>query len=338
MRTISLLLLAALAATPLPAAKNDLKIIFVDVEGGQATLLVTPAGESLLIDAGWPTSSGRDSDRIIAAAKKLGLTKIDYLLVTHYHLDHVGGVPELAAKFPIGTMIDHGANTESDRGAKQLEAGYQKVLATGAKRLTVKPGDTLPFKDIHVEVISARGERITKPLKGGGQKNPLCAQETRHADDTSENGRSIGVLITFGKFRFVDLGDLTWNKELDIACPEHLIGPVDLYLTTHHGFDASGPAAIVHGLHPRVAVMNNGAKKGGSPSVWKIVSASPGLEDLWQVHYSVAGAKEANVSKERIANLEENCQGANIEVEAAKNRTMTVTNTRNGAKKTYKPL
>lgn len=338
MRTISLLMLAALAAAPLPAARNDLKITFVDVEGGQSTLLVTPSGESLLIDAGWPGNSGRDSDRIVAVAKKAGLKKIDYLLVTHYHLDHVGGVPELAAKFPIGTLIDHGANTESNRGAKELEAGYQKVLATGAKRLTVKPGDRLPLKDIQVEVVSARGERIPKALKGGGQANPLCGQEPRKADDTTENGRSIGVLITFGKFRFVDLGDLTWNKELDLACPEHLIGPVDLYLTTHHGFDASGPAAIVHGLHPRVAVMNNGAKKGGSPSVWKIVSSSPGLEDLWQIHYSIAGGKEANVPDERIANLEEKCQGHNIEVEAAKNRTFTVTNTRNGAKKTYKPL
>lgn len=338
MRTISLLLMAALAPCALPASKDDLKITFVDVEGGQATLLITPSGESLLIDAGWPGYNGRDSDRIVAVAKKAGLKKIDYLLVTHYHLDHIGGVPELAAKFPIGTLIDHGVNTETDRLAQELEAGYQKVLATGAKRLTVKPGDKLPLKDVQVEVVSARGERISKPLKGGGQNNPLCGQEPRKAEDSSENGRSIGVLITFGKFRFVDLGDLTWNKELDLACPQHMIGPVDLYLTTHHGMDLSGPSAIVHGLHPRVAVMNNGAKKGGSPSAWKIVSASPGLADLWQVHYSIAGAKETNVADERIANLEQKCEGHNIEVEAGKDRTFTVTNTRNGAKKTYKPL
>jgi len=338
MRTIHLLLLAALATAPLPAAKNDLKITFIDTEGGQATLLVTPSGQSLLIDAGWPGYNGRDSDRIVAVAKKAGLTKIDFLLVTHYHMDHVGGVPELAAKFPIGTLIDHGTNTETNRGAKELEAGYQKVLATGAKRLTVKPGDTLPLKDIHVEVVSARGERIPKALKGGGQKNALCGQEPKKAEDPTENGRSIGVLITYGKFRFVDLGDLTWNKELDLVCPDHMIGPVDLYLTTHHGMDASGPAAMVHGLRPRVAVMNNGAKKGGSPAAWKVVSTSPGLADMWQVHYSIAGAKDANVPEERIANLEEKCQGHNIEVEAGKNRTLTVTNTRNGTKKTYKPL
>jgi len=184
MRTLSLVLLAALAAAPLPAAKNDLKITFIDVEGGQSTLIVTPSGESLLIDAGWPTPTGRDSDRIIAAAKKAGLTKIDYLLVTHYHMDHVGGVPELAAKFPIGTLIDHGDNTETNRGAKELEAGFQKVIASGAKRLTVKPGDKLPFKDIQVEVITARGERISQSLKGGGQKNPLCGSVFSPADSS----------------------------------------------------------------------------------------------------------------------------------------------------------
>ena len=338
MRTISFLLLTALAAAPLPAANNDLKLTFIDTEGGQSTLLVTPSGESLLIDAGWPTTNGRDSDRIIAAAKKAGLKRIDYLLVTHYHLDHVGGVPELAAKFPIGTLIDHGANIETNRGAQQLDAGYQKALATGAKRLTVKPGDKLPFKDIQVEVVAANGEHIPGALKSGGQKNPICGTEPRKADDPSENARSTGVLVTFGNFRFIDLGDLTWNKELDLVCPNNLIGPVDLFITTHHGGDTSNPAAIVHGLHPRVAVMNNGANKGGSPAAWKIISSSPGLADLWQLHYSVAGAKDANVPADRIANLEANCQGHNIEVEASKNGTMTVTNTRNSAKKVYKPL
>ncbi len=334
-RFITLLIL--LSVPMLAADRKTLDITFIDTEGGQATLLVTPSGESLLVDAGFPGNNGRDSDRIVAAAKKAGLTKIDYLLVTHYHLDHVGGVPEFAAKFPVGTVIDHGENTETGRQGAALQEAYQKVIASGAKRLTVKPGDVLPLKDIRVEVVTARGERITKPLSGGGQRNPLCGQEARRDNDPTENARSIGVLITFGKFRFVDLGDLTWNKELDISCPDHLIGPVDLYLTTHHGFDQSGPAAIVHGLKPRVAIMNNGAKKGGSPQVWKIVSSSPGLQDLWQLHYSIAGGKEANTAEERIANVEEKCQGFGIEVQADKNRTFTVTNLRNGQKETYKP-
>ncbi|WP_321476790.1 MBL fold metallo-hydrolase [uncultured Paludibaculum sp.] len=325
-------------ALSLPAAnRKNLEITFIDTEGGQATLLVTPSGESLLVDAGFPGNNGRDSDRIVAAAKKAGLTKIDYLLVTHYHLDHVGGVPELAAKFPVGTLIDHGANVETGRGADTLNAAYQKVIASGAKRLTVKPGDILPLKDLRIEVITANGERIPKPVKGGGQKNPVCGTEQRRADDPSENARSIGVLMTFGKFRFVDLGDLTWNKELDAACPDHLIGPVDLFLTTHHGLDQSNSASMVHGLHPRVAIMNNGAKKGGSPAAWSIVSASPGLQDLWQIHYAEAGGKDHNVAEERIANPQVPCQGAGIEVAAGKDGVFTVTNQRNGLKKTYKP-
>lgn len=318
-------------------SRKTLELLFVDTEGGQATLMVTPSGESLLIDAGWPGFNGRDAGRIAAAAKKLGVAKIDYLLVTHYHLDHVGGVAGLAAVIPVGTLVDHGPDTEKDKMAKELEASYQAVVAKGAKRLTVKPGDVLPLSDIRVEVVTAAGERIPKALPGGGQANPLCAQATKKAEDPTENARSVGVLVTFGKFRFVDLGDLTWNKELEVACPEHLIGPVDLYLTTHHGFDQSGPAAMVNGLHPLVAVMNNGARKGGSPSAWAIVAASPGLQDMWQLHYSIAGGTEKNVAAERIANPDEKCEGFAIEVSADKSGAFEVRNQRNDLKKTYKP-
>lgn len=321
----------------LAARAQPLQMVFVDTEGGQATLIVTPRGESLLVDAGFPGNNGRDSDRIVAAARRLGLAGIDYLLVTHYHLDHVGAVPEVAAKIPVRTFIDHGDNTESSPQAKALEEAYRKVLATGAKRLTVKPGDVLPLKGVRVEIVAARGESIAKPVKGGGQANALCGQAERRADDPTENARSIGFVLTFDRFRFVDLGDLTWNRELELACPQHRIGPVDLYLTTHHGLDQSGCPQMVHGLRPRVAIMNNGARKGGSPAAWRIVASSPGLEDLWQLHYSLAGGKEANVSEERIANLEEKCQGFGIEVEAARDGVLTVRNQRNGYAKTYRP-
>ena len=309
---------------------------FIDTEGGQATLIVTPSGESVVVDAGWPTADSRDAKRIVAAAKKAGLKRIDYLLMTHYHLDHVGGVPQLAEAFPVVTMVDHGSNTETNKRAKELEDAYLRVAATGVKRMQVKPGDVLKLKDIQIDIVTARGERIPKPLKSGGQKNPLCGQEPRKADDPSENARSIGFLLTFGKFKFVDLADLTWNKELEIACPEHFIGPVDLFLTTHHGADQSNPMAIVHGLRPRVAIMNNGAKKGGSPSAWKVISTSPGLNDMWQLHHAIAGGSEANVAADRIANLEEKCQGFGITVAASKDASMTVTNHRNGHTKTYK--
>lgn len=332
MRALVLLLTVTCAAW---AARDTLDIHFIDTEGGQATLLVTPSGESLLIDAGYPGNGGRDANRIVAAAKKAGLKQIDWLLVTHYHLDHVGGVPDLAQRFPVKAFIDHGSNTETGPRAEELERNYQAVLATGARRLTVKPGDVLPLKDIRVEVVTARGDRIPKPLPPGGQRNALCGEEARRAEDLGENGKSIGVVITFGAFRFANLGDLTWNYELDIACPEHFIGPVDLYLTTHHGLDLSGPKAIVHGMRPRVAVMNNGARKGGGRFAWRIVSTSPGLEDLWQLHYSIQGGPEFNVSAERIANLEEQCEGHGLEVKVEKSGAFQVVNLRNGHRKHY---
>ena len=326
-----------LATASLAGADRPLSLHFIDTEGGQATLIVTPSGQSLLIDAGWPGFGGRDADRIISAARRAGVQKIDYLLVTHYHLDHVGGVPQLASRFPVATLVDHGPNTETDPRAQELEKGYQELAGKGVRRLVVKPGDVLPIRDIRVEVVSARGERALKPLKGGGQRNVLCGLEEPKRNDPSENARSIGVLLTFGKFRFVDLGDLTWNKELELACPDHMIGPVDVYLTTHHGLDQSGPKAIVHGLKPRVAIMNNGARKGGSPAAWQIVSESPGLRDLWQLHRSVAGGSEHNVAEERISNLEEKCEGKGIEVQVKKSGEFNVSNLRSGFTKTYKP-
>lgn len=325
-----------LLALPLPAQKKGLHFHFVDTEGGQATLIVTPSGHSIVVDAGWPGNDGRDAKRIAAAVRAAGLQSIDTMLVTHYHLDHVGGVPELAAAIPIKEFWDHGGNTETDSSAQKLEEAYKKVLATGAKRRTIRVGDTLKFGDVTIEFVTARGERIPKPLEAGGQPNPLCGTEPRKADDPTENARSIGFVLTYGKFRFVDLGDLTWNKELELACPEHFIGPVDLYLTTHHGFDQSGCKAIVHGLRPKVAIMNNGARKGGSPAAWDIVQSSPGLQDLWQLHYSVAGGEAHNVPEARIANMEAACQGHGITVDVAQDGAFTVTNLRNQQSKRYK--
>jgi beta-lactamase superfamily II metal-dependent hydrolase len=332
MRTCAAFLLLAVA---LIAAPKDLTIYFIDVEGGQATLLVTPRGESLLVDAGWPRFEGRDADRIVAAAKKAGLEKIDYLVVSHHHLDHVGGVEQLAVRFPVITFVDHGDNTETGRGAEQLTASYAKALAKG-KRLTVKAGDRIPLKGADVYVVTARGQRITAALKRGGKANPYCSAAPQKPVDETENARSVGIVVDYGNFRFVDLGDLTWNKEVDLVCPNNLLGTVDLYLTTHHGSDQSGPAAIVHALAPRVAIMNNGARKGASPSAWQVVRSSPGLEDLWQVHFAVAGGKENNATELMIANLEEKCQGKGIAVTAKENGEFTVTNEGSGHSKTYK--
>jgi beta-lactamase superfamily II metal-dependent hydrolase len=321
---------AAASASAQSAAK-PLDVYFVDVEGGQATLIVSPSGESLLIDAGWPGFEGRDASRIEAAMKQAGVARIDYLLVTHFHTDHVGGVPALAAKVPVGTFVDHGPTVENT-----ADANYTAYLETRkrGKHLQVKPGDTIPVAGLKVTVVSSAGESIRSPLAGAASPNPLCADHKPQPDDASENARSVGVVIAYGAFRMVDLGDLTWNKEHALACPSNLIGPVDLYLTTHHGAQNSGPAVLVHALKPRVAVMNNGAKKGGSPSAWRIVRDSPGLEDLWQLHTSVEGGRESNAADQFIANLDETTAHP-IKVSAQQDGSFTVINGRTSTTKTY---
>ncbi len=323
------LILALLLALPVWAAKT-LDIYFVDVEGGQATLLVSPSGESLLVDTGWPGFEGRDAERIVAAAKKAGLKKIDYVLTTHYHTDHVGGIKQLADRMPIGTLVDHGPNQEKGANPDKLWAMYQEVLAK-TKRLVVKPGDKLPVKGLQVEVLTADGNITSRK----GDPNPLCQGAERRAEDPTENARSLGTIVTFGKFKFLNLGDLTWNKELDLVCPVNRIGKVDLYLTTHHGMDASGPAALVHAIGPKVAIMNNGEKKGGAPPAWKIIKATPGLQDLWQTHYSAAGGDGNNVDEALIANPKGTDAGHYLMVQAESNGKFTVANSRNGNKKTY---
>jgi competence protein ComEC len=314
-------------------AAKTLDIYFIDVEGGQSTLIVTPAGQSMVVDVGWPGFNGRDGDRILQTAKRAGLKQIDFVLVTHYHTDHVGGIEQLVDRLKVGTFIVHGPNTETGKQAEGLTAAYQRALkAAGAKELVVKPGDSIPLKGVEIKVVAARGDQISSPLPGGGPNAACPAQEK--SPDPSENARSIGFLMTMGKFRFLDMADLTHNKELALACPNHFLPPVDVYLTNHHGLDTSNAKPFVHGLKPRVAVMNNGARKGGSPAAIEIIRASPGLEDLWQIHYSIA-AKEGNVPDSFIANLDENDQGHGIKVSATADGAFTVSNQRNKFEKKY---
>ena len=335
MRIIFAVALLSIGLTGLAAgAKSTLDIYFVDVEGGQATLLVTPKKESLLVDAGWPGFNNRDANRIAAVAKKAGLSKIDYVMITHYHRDHVGGVEQLAATIPVGTFVDHGKNTETGKAAEELSASYEKAMGK-SKHLVLKAGDRIPIKELDITAVSARGEAVARNLTGGGAPNPLCAAAPKKESDPTENARSLGIHVRFGKFRFLDLGDLTWNKELELVCPNNRLGPVDVYLTTHHGMDASGPAAIVHSIAPRVAIMNNGAKKGGAVPAWQVIKASPGLEDLWQVHFALGGGKDNNVAEEMIANVDEACKGYGLMVSAERNGAFSVTNERNSKTKQY---
>ncbi len=316
--------------------KAKLQVYFVDVEGGQATLFVTPAGESLLIDTGWPGHDGRDADRIAAAAKKAGISKIDYVLITHFHDDHVGGVPQLVARIPVGTFIDHGPNREtSDAATVQDYDAYEKVLATGKyKHIVAKPGDVLPIKGFKALVISADGNLIDHPLPGGGEENTYCkTSETRAADQT-ENARSLGVLITFGKLRILDLGDLTWDKEMQLMCPVNKLGHVNILVVSHHGWYQSSSPALVDAIHPQIAIMDNGATKGGSKPTLETFKNVSGLETLWQLHYSEEGGSTLNTQDAYIANPQ-GVDGNDLELTATSAGSFSLLNPRTGTSKTY---
>lgn len=325
----------ALCAGTLTAATKPMEAYFIDVEGGQATLIVSPSGESMVIDTGWAGFNNRDADRIAAAAAKSGVKQIDYLIVTHYHADHVGGVPQLAGKLPIRNFVDHGESVEA--GRKEADALYNAYSAVRDKgnHLLVKPGDRIPIKGLSVEVVSAAGNVLGKALPGAGEPNPACAATKPKDEDKSENARSVGTVIAYGRFRMLDLGDLTWNKEIALVCPNNRIGTIDVYLTTHHGLNQSGSPAVVDAVHPRVAIMNNGATKGGNPDAWQIVHDVPGLEGLWQLHTAESPGAH-NTSEEMIANPDSKSDAGNyIKLTAMPNGEFTVTNERNGFSKTY---
>jgi competence protein ComEC len=253
----AILLWLTLLTACLTAAANDLTVYFIDVEGGQSTLFVTPSGQSVLIDTGFPGFNGRDANRIAATAKAAGVSQIDYLLITHYHGDHVGGVPAIAALLPIRNFVDHGETVEHTTAGQKLYDDYLKEVAKG-NHIVVKPGDKLPIAGLDWTIVSAAGRVLEKPLAGAGKPNTFCRAFKPKDADPTENAQSTGSRIVFGKFRVVDLGDLTWNKEHDLMCPNNKVGEADVYIVSHHGQDISGSAALVHALHPKVAIMDNG--------------------------------------------------------------------------------
>ena len=314
------------------APAGRLLIYSIDVEGGQSTLLVSPTGSSLLIDTGWPDQ--KSTDRILAAMQDAGISKLDRVLITHFHVDHVGGVPDLVKRVEVGEFLDHGENREDSDITRHDYAAYLKAIQ-GKPRRIVHPGDTIDVPGLRIVVLTADGN-VIKAVPGiKPAPNPYCAAEPKWTLDASENPRSAGILVAFGRFRFLDLGDLTKPKEVELVCPDNPIGHVDLYLTTHHGLDQSNSRAIVDAIHPRVAIMNNGAHKGGSPEAWQTVHSSPGLEDLWQLHTAEDSDAAHNGPEALIANPKGDGDGGNFKVVALADGSFSLTNSRTGQTKEY---
>jgi competence protein ComEC len=306
---LSFALAATLVAAQAPSSK-PLDIYVVDTEGGKAALFVSPTGQSLLIDSGNP--GGRDTDRIMEVVNQAGLKQIDFLISTHYHGDHVGGLTELVKRIPVGTFIDHGPSVEPKEQVQGFQAAYGELYAK-AKHMVAKPGDKVPITGLDWRIVTSAGKALKTPLPGGGKPNPECAKFTpKEMSNEDDNGQSVGSVVTLGQFRLVDLGDLLWNREQELMCPNNPIGTVDLYLVTHHGLDQSGSPVLVHALQPRVAVMQNGTRKGAGTQAMPTMRTSPGLEDIWMLHWSYGAGIEQNSAGVFIANVEDNATIAGI--------------------------
>ena len=342
--------------------RDALNIYVIDVEGGNATLFVTPSHESLLIDTGNAgAAASRDAGRIMDAVRDAGLDQIDHLIVTHWHGDHFGGLAELASQIPIRDFIDHGPNAQPGELADTfLQNTYPRLYAK-AKHTVVKAGDKIPIAGLDVRVVTSAGQTIQSPLPGAGKPNPYCAN-FKAGENNAEDPQSVGTHFTFGKFRALHLGDITKNKEFELMCPNNRIGTVDVLLGLHHGQASSNSPVLVHAVHPRAALMNDGTRKGGEPEVMQTVHSSPGLEDLWQLHFSILSGQEYTVPGMFIANTTDeqpsalpvapvpapppgpgatpppahNGKAYWIKLSAQRDGSFTVTNARNGFTKTYR--
>ena len=351
MRLLTFALLAA--SSVMSAQSENLDIYSIDAEGGGATLIVAPSGESMLIDSGY-ADADRDAKRIYSATQQAGLKKIDYVVISHYHPDHAGGLPALSKMIPLGQLFG--------RSTAELEPANQQWLdnfnnATAAKRTIVKAGDAIPLKGVRVTVVIADGKPIAKPVNGGGAANPLCANAEHQTPAGPENQRMVGVLLTFGKFKYLNLSDLDWEKEMELVCPVNKLGTVTLYhVSRHGGLTGSGAPAFLGAIGPQVAVVNNGPRKGFGATDNSVKSVTPGgagpyerdsylrlaglpgIEGIWQVHLSLLNRDPAhNTSQDMIANFEETaeCKGNGFKTSVQRDGKFTVINGRNGFSKTY---
>jgi beta-lactamase superfamily II metal-dependent hydrolase len=359
--SLTFVIIAGLTVAQSQTSKN-LQIYVIDVEGGNATLFVSPSGESVLIDTGnGGPAAGRDADRMMAAAKDAGLTRIDHLITTHWHGDHFGAMAELASRIPIRHYVDHGPTVQPQPASTEFLDKVYPSLYGKAKHTIAQPGDRLQVAGLDWRIVTSGGKVIKASLPGAGRANPYCGAFKPQDPDPTENAQSVGSIVTFGSFRVAHLGDLTWNKEFELMCPNNPIGTVDLNIVSHHGQPISNAEVLVHALEARVAIMNNGTRKGGQPPAMRILFSAPRLEDLWQIHFSLLSGQEYTVPGLFIANhIDEqpssmpvaamvapagpgaapppvhNGAAYWIKVDAQQSGTFTVTNQRNGFSKSYR--
>jgi beta-lactamase superfamily II metal-dependent hydrolase len=353
MRHALLVALFFLISTTASAQSRNLTIYWIDVEGGAATLFLSPSGESLLIDTGFDTND-RDAHRIVAAMKDAGISTIDHLIISHYHTDHVGGLATLSKLVPIGHF--YGRNDEIEPVNQKWLDSYR--AASSGRRTIVKPGDEVPFGGVKTLVVASDSKLLATPLPGGGS-NALCATAEQKAAAGPENQNMVGTLLSFGSFRMLALIDLDWQKEMELACPINRIGTVTLYQSGRHGaFDGAGAPALLGAIKPQVAVINNGPRKGlgqtddtikstTPPGVktqpyerngYARLASVPGIEGIWQGHLSLLDSDpKHNTSPDMIANLEDTaeCKGHWIKATVEPSGRFTIVNGRNGFSRTY---
>jgi glyoxylase-like metal-dependent hydrolase (beta-lactamase superfamily II) len=347
-KSILALLAGAAIVLPLPALAADdaLQMIPMDVEGGGGTLFVTPHGKSVLIDTGNPDRGAHPNSQVIAdTAKAFGIKKIDYVIITHYHVDHIGGLEGLLKRIPIGTFIDHGVNREvpgtqspggligpdwrtlgpdgkprAGRGGTvpppptvipppgSTAAGYNHYLELikGHPHRVVKPGERLNVDGMDILFVDVDDVPIGRVLPGGGDRPAACAtMQPMGPNGGEENAHSTSSLITYGKTRIAAFGDLTWNAEQKLFCPVDKVGKVDIVLASHHGLQFSNSPAMVESLQPKIVLVGNAIRKGDDPERMRSYMANPRFASMWHLHIT-QGHDELDGDKNQIANINSN--------------------------------